>query len=100
MQECRVAMETIRGEEKFDETYGFPLRDAIKNPMRLEPASLMKALVADTLNTSKIQTLAEASLVDCRYDDGVWTLKISLISINGLRNYMLYGVDSPLPNTG
>jgi len=94
-QECIVALETVRGEEVFDDSYGFPLYDLIKNPTRLEIESLVKTCVLSTLDTQHINTIEKASIADMRYEDGTITVRVILTTINGMTSDMTFGVDSP-----
>ena len=108
VQECRVALDTWRGEEVFDSMYGFPVNFVRKNPNMMELKTLLKSAVLETLDPERIRTLYEAVVVDVQYQGenleeeliGVWKVKISLQSINMNTSDMTLGVDAPFQAMG
>lgn len=84
MQECKVALETIRGEEQYDEDYGFPLYDVIKNSYNLDSETLVRSAVLDTLSGGKISSIHDADVGAMDYDDGIHYVDVLISTVNGV----------------
>lgn len=84
MQECKVALETIRGEERYDDDYGFPLYDVIKNSYNLDSETLVRSAVLGTLTGGKVSSIQDADMGSMEYDDGVYYVDIIISTVNGV----------------
>lgn len=95
LQECKVALETMRGEEVYNLRYGFPIREVVKNPFNIDTETLIRNAVLDTLQTRYINCLDNAEVVDIQEDDGTWSVVVVLRSVNGNITNTAMEVDVP-----
>lgn len=95
LQECKVALETLRGEEVYNLRYGFPMRQAVKNPFNIDTETLIRNAVLDTLQTKYINALDRAEVTDIQEDDGIWSVVVVLRSVNGNITNAAMEVDVP-----
>ena len=96
-QECKVAMQTMRGEEPLDILYGFPLSTVIRNEYGLDRFTLFNTAIISTLNMKRINMLLESRLLNLEYseDEGLVKLDIEITSINGNDSRIAMEVELP-----
>ena len=96
-QECKVAKQTMRGEEPLDILYGFPLSTVIRNEYGLDRFTLFNTAIISTLNMKRINMLLESRLLNLEYseDEGLVKLDIEITSINGNDSRIAMEVELP-----
>ena len=96
IQECRVALESMRGEDIFDNDWGFPLMDVLNNPWNLVPELLITQAITETLSPEKIPILDYVEVTNIKEssdEEGEWYVEILIRSINN--DEAIIGVDLP-----
>jgi len=98
VQECRVALESIKGEDPFDVEWGFPLLDVLNNPWNLAAEILIPQAILETLNPSTIPFLDYVEITGMAENideegEGAWNVEILIRTIN--QDQVIMGADIP-----
>jgi len=97
IQECRVALESIKGEDIFDMEWGFPLLDVINNPWNVAPEILIPQAIIETLAPERIPLLDYVEVTNLHEgigeDEGQWSVEVLIRTIN--QDQKIIGADIP-----